>query len=426
VSHSLAELLPSVTLPHSLMSLQVSSLVLDSRDAAAGALFLAVPGTRHHGRDFVDDAIRAGAVAVVADDCEFRVETRGKVPVIGIPELHTQVGEIAARYYQKPAEKLTVIGITGTNGKTSVAFFVFNALSKLGHRCGLIGTLGIFCDGVDLPASHTTPDPVSLQKTLALFVQHGVRTLVMEVSSHAMSQYRLAGTPVSIAVFTNLSRDHLDYHQSMQNYLEAKARLFRHAGLAHAIINADDPVAGQLRMATASGVQIIDFGLDNDSAVCARDICYTSQRLEFQLCIDTWQGRLRSTLLGTFNVYNLLATAAVLKCLGIPEAQLLAAMTTLEGVPGRMQRITEAGSDITVIVDYAHTPDALTNALEAVRKHCQGQLWCVFGCGGNRDRGKRAPMAAIAAARADRVVMTSDHQRYARRGRFGRTSRCAT
>ena len=411
MSHSLAELLPSAPLPHALMSLQVSSLVLDSRDASAGALFLAVPGTRHHGKDFVDDAIRAGAVAVVTQDREFRIETRNNVPVICMPELHAEVGEIAARYYHNPGEKLTVIGITGTNGKTSVAFFVFSTLSRLGHRCGLIGTLGMFCDGVELPATHTTPDPVSLQKTLALFVRQGVRTLIIEVSSHAMSQHRLAGTPVSIAVFTNLSRDHLDYHGNMENYLEAKARLFQHAGLTCAVINADDPVAGQLRLATTPGVPVVDFGLDHDSAVYAKDIIYASQGLDFQLCMGAWKGRLRSTLLGTFNVYNLLATAAILKCLDIPEAEMLAAMVAVESVPGRMQRVTDEHSEITVIVDYAHTPDALSHALDAVRKHCHGYLWCVFGCGGNRDKGKRAPMAAIAVALADRVVITSDNPR---------------
>ncbi|HTP38010.1 MAG TPA: UDP-N-acetylmuramoyl-L-alanyl-D-glutamate--2,6-diaminopimelate ligase [Steroidobacteraceae bacterium] len=399
--------------------LTVSELALDSRDLRPGAAFLACAGVRHHGLEFLPQALAAGARVILWEPAAGVSAPRvpAEVVALAVPALRSQAGYIADRFYGAPTSSLTVAGITGTNGKTTVAWLLAQALERCGRSAAYIGTLGSGRPGQLTPATHTTPDPVRLQRELARLRDAGVQAVAMEVSSHALDQERCAGVRFHTAAFTNLSRDHLDYHGSMAAYAEAKAKLFAWPTLSARVINVDDEFGRQLANRERPGTDLYLTSRTTRPAVAspAHSVHAQAWRLDDQglgLEIRTAAERvqLHSALIGEFNLDNLLTTFAVLQAQGVPAADAARALAQCEAAPGRMQ-FDGGGALPLVIVDYAHTPDALQKALAAARAHCRGRLWSVFGCGGERDAGKRALMGQVAAANADSVILTDDNPR---------------
>ena len=387
----------------------VTGLVSDSRQVGPGVLFAALKGGRHDARQFAGQAVGQGAAAILAEDSESRVIDG--VPVIGVKGLSRKLGSIAAAFHDHPSRAFSVLAVTGTNGKTSTAQLLARASVALGYPAGVLGTLGNGMVGDIAPATHTTPDPVALQGYLARFRDAGARVVAMEASSHGLSQGRLNGVDITTAIFTNLTRDHLDYHGTMEHYRDAKAHLFRWPGLRTAILNADDPVSAHYASVLDPAVTCWDYSLDPSSAASfvAEAIELSLQGLRVRCRTPLGVCELRSSLLGRFNVSNLLAVLAGLLSLGIPLDDAVTALSRVEPVPGRMECVSGGGK--LAVVDYAHTPDALEKVLLALREHTTGRLWCVFGCGGDRDPGKRPQMGAIARRLADEVVVTSDNPR---------------
>lgn len=411
---SLGSLLAGIaTLPPSLAAHPAGDLHLDSRAVRQGDVFVALPGSRAHGADHAAAARAAGAALVLLDPegLVAPVEQEGVVPV---PGLRSLAGELARRRYGEAAAGLRLIGVTGTNGKTSCVQLLAAALSSdagLGP-CGHVGTLGIGLGDWSEPGERTTPDVFSLHRTLARLRQRGARSVAMEVSSHALDQGRVQGLRFTVAAFTNLSRDHLDYHGSMEAYGAAKERLFHWPGLEAAVIHVGDAFGRGLAERLRPEVECIRVGeagsrarLELDGLRCARD------GLVFTLREGGEQVAVRARLLGRFNALNLLVVAGCLRALGLPLARTASVLATLPPVRGRMQCIPGGPDQPLVVVDYAHTPDALEQALLAVRAHVTGKVHCVFGCGGERDAGKRPLMGAVAERLADRVVVTDDNPR---------------
>ncbi|MDJ0655322.1 MAG: UDP-N-acetylmuramoyl-L-alanyl-D-glutamate--2,6-diaminopimelate ligase [Xanthomonadales bacterium] len=395
--------------------LVVAGIGVDSSRIGQGDLFIALSGSRHHGLEFASEAVARGCAAVVWEDCPGAPgESANALPVpqCGVPFLAENLGEIASRFYRHPSRDMQVVGVTGTNGKTSYVEFFGRAQADAGRRCGTVGTLG--SGVVDRPdtwqeATHTTPDAASLQRNLARLRDEGAELIAMEVSSHALDQHRVGGVEFELAAFTNLSRDHLDYHGSMASYAGAKARLFAADTLRFAILNGDDDGCPMMEKAVAANTRIIRYGLRGGD-VRADDIEYSLDGLVFRLGFGGDQGRVVSPLIGQFNVYNLLAVGATLLALGWPLSRVVNHLSRLTPPPGRMNAMGGTGQAL-VVVDYAHTPDALGNALQAVRRHADGRVICVFGCGGDRDAGKRSQMGGIAERLADSVIVTDDNPR---------------
>jgi len=404
-------LLPELVAGSPWAGLEITGLTNDSRRVQPGDLFLASSGARFNGADFIPAAVAAGAVAVLTDAVPTPV---AELPVIAYPALAQQVAALAARFYRQPAQALELIAITGTNGKTSCCHFVAQALAAWGERPALIGTNGYGFYGRLEAASHTTPDAIRLQQLLASLRDRGATQVAMEVSSHALDQGRVRGLRFRQAIFTNLSRDHLDYHGSMAAYGAAKARLFQDYGVEQAIINRDDPFGRELLQRLPAGVHAISYGFESpvggEAALRVEQFRQTATGICAEILFGDQRCRLESALIGPFNLLNLLAAAGVLLARGHALSAVIGELARLRGVDGRMQSFQAAGRPL-VVIDYAHTPDALQKALQALRGHCAGQLWCVFGCGGDRDRGKRPQMAAVAEGAADRLLVTSDNPR---------------
>jgi UDP-N-acetylmuramoyl-L-alanyl-D-glutamate--2,6-diaminopimelate ligase len=402
------------------LGVHVAELSADSRRVHPGVTFAAFPGERADGREYIAQALQAGANAVLWEARDFAWRAEWARPNLGIANLRDWVGPIAAELQGHPSRALQVFGITGTNGKTSCSQWLAQCLSAAGTRCGVIGTLGNGMLGELQPSANTTPDPIVLQATLARLRRDGARAVSMEVSSHGLEQGRINGVRVNVALFTNLSRDHLDYHGDMDRYFAAKAKLFAAPELRAAAINLDDPygalLARQLQgrelRVYGYGWQPIDTQLARLDAVRASALEVTNEGVSFTVQVHRQQVRIRAPVLGAFNAENLLA---VLTCLLAAEFSLDDAarlVASVSPVAGRMQRVGAAGKPLAVI-DYAHTPDALEKVLDALRAGLAptGRLWVVFGCGGDRDRGKRALMGAAAARLADCIVVTSDNPR---------------
>jgi len=387
----------------------VRGLALDSRRVENGYLFLAVPGTHADGRAFIAGALARGACAVLYEDDGSAIEARDTL-AIGVPGLRARIGEIASRFHGSPSQRIRIVGVTGTNGKTTTTHLLAQALDRPGSRCGLIGTLGSGYPGALDPALHTTPDALRVHELLAGFVHDGASATCMEVSSHALDQARVAGVAFNIAVFTNLTRDHLDYHGDMDAYAAAKARLFDFPELDAAVINADDRFGQALITRVRPGVQIVEFGLERGK-VRARSVIPSTAGLTIEVTTPHGDATVRSPLLGRFNASNLLAVLAALLVIGLPLADAVRAIDHAKPVAGRMERFGGESGPL-VVVDYAHTPDALDKALAALREHTSGKLVCVFGCGGDRDRGKRPLMGAIAERLSDVVILTNDNPRH--------------
>lgn len=411
-----------------------AGLTADSRAVRPGDVFVAMPGRRHDGRQHIAAAIAAGAAAVLYESAAGRSDASGaepeisvlEVPARAVPGLASLAGWLASAWYGEPSKQLKVVAVTGTNGKTSCTHWIARGLADAGRCSAVIGTLGsgIFAPGRgdSLLDSFglTTPDAVSLQRMLAGFVTAGVEVVAMEASSIGIDQGRIDGLSIDTAIFTNFSRDHLDYHGDERAYLAAKLRLFSWPGLRTAIVNGDDPVAPSVLEAVAQGVQTIAFGqLPGEHGWRARkklsawQIAEGGDAMEVSIGGDYGRAQIDLELLGRFNVVNATAVAATWISLGMPFDEAMHRLIALRPIPGRMQRIEAPGKPL-VVVDYAHTPDALMNVLDALRPISRargGQLWCVFGAGGDRDAGKRPLMGLVAERHADRVVITSDNPR---------------
>lgn len=400
------------------VNVTVSGIQMDSRLLKKGDLFLACFGRNHDARDFIDEAIQLGVVAVLAESGGEWQGTRiiGDVAVIAIDNLVAKLSEIAARFYSHPSRKLSVIGITGTNGKTSCSQFIAQVLTATGYSCGTIGTLGYGIYGELKETELTTPDPVFTQMTLAEMVQQGIDPVVLEVSSVGLHQKRVQAVKFDTAIFTNLTRDHLDYHESMEAYGDSKKKLFTTAGLNNAIVNLDDPYALSIINAIAPGVEISTFSIKNSAAtVYAEQLSLSRQGFEARIVTPLGVGNIKGKLIGYFNISNLLAVITALisympRRKKIELDQLCELISGLNPVNGRMEIIGDH-EQITVVVDYAHTPDGLRSALQGLRDHFSENIWCVFGCGGNRDKGKRPIMGEIAENFADKLIIADDNPR---------------
>ncbi|ORU92975.1 MAG: UDP-N-acetylmuramoyl-L-alanyl-D-glutamate--2,6-diaminopimelate ligase [Cycloclasticus sp. symbiont of Poecilosclerida sp. N] len=402
--------------------LYVASLSVDARNIEPNGLFLAVSGSAAHGLIYAQQAIDAGVAAIVyetKEDVEFLVEKLKKqssVRLIELPNLSAHISEIAARFYQRPSADLAVIGITGTNGKTSVSHFIAQAMIEEKTRCGVIGTMG--WGGVDSlrETINTTPDGVSVQQQLACLHDEGFAVIAMEVSSHGLVQGRVNAVEYKGAVFTNLSHDHLDYHQTMQAYGQAKLALFEYDSLEFAVVNQDDAFSERILNVLRQGVRVIKVSRFESNAEI--DCLFISNEqlldsgLSFDVSLNGSSARVNSSLFGRFNVDNLALTIAALVAMGESFEDALKGVQKISSVAGRMQLVSNDKLAITVVVDYAHTPDALKLALSSLREHCKGKLKLVFGCGGDRDEAKRSLMGAVAAELADEVIITNDNPRH--------------
>lgn len=414
----------------------ITGVSLDSRLVEKGDLYLAVGGASTHGIHFADAAVTAGAVAVATSPEAF-VENESlisllrerDIPVLAIEGIAEHVGAIASRFYGEPDKLMTLIAVTGTDGKTSVCRFIAQALSAANQRCGYIGTIGWGMGDSLLTSQLTTPDAVSVRRMLANMHDQGAKFVALEASSHGLAERRLDGLSLDMAVFTNLGRDHLDYHGSMEAYQQAKSRLFTWPGLSAIVVNGCDAM-GQKLLSSAAGLKCYAFYADVSlaeltviekhnalSEACqpvvvaalSQEIHADDTGLEFVLRDAEQSGKVHSNLLGKFNIDNLLACYGSLRACGIAANEARHCLSKVSPVEGRMERF--GGKDQpTVVVDFSHTPQALSVAIDAVRLHCRGKLWVVFGCGGDRDSGKRAPMARAAEA-ADFIVLTDDNPR---------------
>ena len=390
----------------------IRELTLDSRKVRPGDLFLAVPGLDYDGRDFIADAIARGAAAVVYEAAGAPPMHNSDALLLPVQGLQKQLSAIAGRFYGAPSRALQVVAVTGTNGKTSVTQLLAQASDQLGRPCGLIGTLGSGFYGRLVSGYYTTPNPLAVQATLADLKHAGAKMVAMEVSSHGLAQQRIDAVDVDIAVLTNLTRDHLDYHGSMEAYGAAKARLFAWPGLQAAVLNLDDEF-GRSLAAQRKYKRLITYSIEDDSAsVYCRNVRFSTSGIQAEVITEHGEGNLRSHLLGRFNLSNLLAVIATLLGVGHSLGEILAVIAGLQGPAGRMQVLGGQEQPV-VVVDYAHTADALEQVLIALRPHvaAEGRLLCMFGCGGERDPGKRELMAAVAERLADGVVVTDDNPR---------------
>jgi UDP-N-acetylmuramoyl-L-alanyl-D-glutamate--2,6-diaminopimelate ligase len=386
----------------------VSGLCADSRQVARGDLFIAAGGTRDDGRLHVDEAVARGAVAVLSDR---RPSVPPGIAFVGVPDVPVARALVADAFYGHPSRRLDTVGVTGTNGKTTTTWMLRSMLAMDGRRTGLIGTLGAWVGARHEALANTTPDALQLQRLLAQMVDENLSTCVMEVSSHALVQRRVHGIAFGVGVFTNLTPDHLDYHGTMQDYAAAKGRLFEELPeQSTAVLNAGDPASRVYRLST--GARVLSFGLDVPADVGGRLLRLDADGTrvavsapEFGLELD-----LSTRLVGRHNVQNALAATAAALALGLPPAAIATGLESLPAVPGRLEPVL-CGQDFRVIVDYAHTPDALEKVLELLRPLTAGRLSVVFGCGGDRDRSKRPLMGRAVADKADRLYVTSDNPR---------------
>ncbi len=405
--------------------LAITGLTLDSRNVSDGMLFVALQGTQSHGLAFAEKAEQLGAVAVIWESAEKLDLPKLNIPMIEIENLGEKLGGIADRYYQMPSHDLNVIGITGTDGKTSVSHFLAQVINAQdADSCGVIGTLGIGLPAALQKATHTTPDVITVHHILRQQKNAGVKTLAMEVSSHALDQGRVSAVQFDTAVLTNLTRDHLDYHGTVEAYAAAKAKLFHWSSLKNVVVNLDDAMGLSLakELAGHHSLRVIGYGINESEfgdlpegveRVVATKASFEHSGIVADIVTPIGESVLKAPILGKFNLSNLLAVLGVLIAMGYELDDAVKQIQQVKTVAGRMERIssnTEAASPL-VVVDFAHTPGALEQALRAVREHAEKRLICVFGCGGDRDSGKRPLMAEIAERLADEVVVTDDNPR---------------
>lgn len=395
--------------------LRITGVNLDNRLIEPGDAFVAVKGMQSHGMDYAKAAVEAGAVAVIHDglaDMSAFNKLALDVPVVQIEGLGERLGELGSRFHGAPSEQMTLAGITGTNGKTSVAHFMAQSWQRVYGNAGMVGTIGYGPTSQLRSGGHTTPDALSLQHILADCLKADIEYLAMEVSSHALQQQRCQTIQFDAAVFTNLSRDHLDYHSSMEEYAAAKRRLFSDHAPAFSVLNHDDEYGRKWFNELSGSMQMLSFGLHKGAELQAEVLALDIDGMTIQVHGPWGSDKVRTSLMGEFNASNLMAAAGAMALLGMPWHNVLHQMEIMQAVPGRMMRLGGEHGQPVVIVDYAHTPDALEHALTAVRAHLKGRLVCVFGCGGNRDQGKRPQMGRAAELLADDIFVTSDNPRF--------------
>lgn len=420
---SLVELLTGIEVIGEVPAIGISGMALDSRSLKQGDLFIACAGYQSHGLEYIDDAIANGAEVVLAEVCSnwlpekiTTLSEEKNIVIVPVGALTEAVSLIAGRFYGNPSQEFPMIGITGTNGKTSSSLFIAQAFAG-SKKVAVMGTIGNGFPGELVPSTHTTMDPVSVQETLADLHRRQADMVVMEVSSHALHQGRVADVQFDIAVLTNFSRDHLDYHGTMADYAEAKSLLFRMNNLKSAVINADDELGQRLieEMQT-SPARVLAYSTSEidvdrvDAWIRADNIRMLPDGVRFDVLSSGGRAAVSLKLIGRFNVQNAMVALGVMLECGVDFQQAIADLQKLETVPGRMELITKAQGP-SVIVDFAHTPDALEQVLSSLKAHVDGRLYCVFGCGGDRDKGKRPQMAKVAESFADVIVLTSDNPR---------------
>lgn len=388
-------------------NLEISAVVTNSQAVTPGSLFIALKGSRYDGHDFIADAVARGARAVMVEE---PVTAPAGLSVVLVENTQSAQAVVGKNFFGDPASKLKLIGITGTKGKTTTAFMTYSILQAAGYKVGLIGTNYNLVNGEKVPTQNTTPAAVELQRLFAEMVEGETEYVVMEVSSHAIALERIAGLTFFRGVFTNITRDHLDFHQTFDEYLRVKTSFITSLppSTAKAIINWDDPYGPQIAAATRA--ETIGYGLKKDAPVRAANIKTTMKKTEFDLIGPDGCLPLHLNLIGRFNVYNALAASAVGFSLGLKAETIRSGLAQLDGVPGRFELVPTTG-DYTVVIDYAHTPDSLENLLTTARALVESRLITVFGCGGNRDQGKRPLMGGIAAELSDYTIITNDNPR---------------
>jgi UDP-N-acetylmuramoyl-L-alanyl-D-glutamate--2,6-diaminopimelate ligase len=412
LSPTLAELLHGLA---DAPAIPVSGIASDSRQAGRGDLFLACAGENHHGLDYVDDVIRAGAAAIAWDSTTATAPADTDILMISVDDLSKRLGEIANRFYGYPSKAMHVFGVTGTNGKTTVAWLIAQCLQRLGRVCGYVGTLGSGVGEIEAGDGMTTPAAVELHERFAELRDQGAECAAIEVSSHALAQNRVDGVFFDSVLFTNLSRDHLDYHGDMKSYAESKALLFQACNPRHRIVSIDSEFGVEL--ANRYGPEAVVVSTDVDRVpdakpyVFVRSVDANESGSKIGVC-SSWGDRdVLLPLPGAFNVENAVIVLALLLTQSVSMSDACRCLSEVSAPPGRMQRVESDGNLPAVYVDYAHTPAAIEAALLALRAHCRGKLWCVFGCGGDRDAGKRPLMGHAAEQLADRIVITNDNPR---------------
>ena len=390
---------------------KAADITADSRKVQTGSVFLAYPGEYADGRQYIQHAINQGAAAVLWERDGYQWNPQWQLPNVAVDSLRSEAGMIANDFYGQPSQRLWMIGVTGTNGKTSCSHWLAQALSALGRKTAIVGTLGNGFPGALSAAINTTPDPILLHGMLADYLKQGAAAAAMEVSSHGMDQGRVNGVHFDIAVLTNLSRDHLDYHGDMAAYAAAKKQLFYWDGLSCSVLNSDDELGSEIAQdLLGQGKRVLTYGLESGE-VRGSQLRFSEQGLAMQVDAPFGQAQLQAGLLGRFNAYNLLAVLATLLASDVSLQQAVNVLTQVQPVAGRMQQLG-GGNQPLVVIDYAHTPDALEKVLIALREQTKGRLLCVFGCGGNRDQGKRPLMGEVACRLADEVIVTSDNPRH--------------
>lgn len=413
---SLSNLLENLTeISPKFSTIQINHITNDSRTVTKNTLFLAFPGERVDGRDYIVKAIEMGAAAVCYESLSPHpspLPLAGEEALIPIENLKQKQAIIAARFYDFPGKKLKVIGVTGTNGKSSVTHYIAQALSLTANTCAVIGTLGYGFLPNLIKTVNTTPDALELQEILFELKNQGAKIIAMEISSHGLVENRVENMLFDTAVFTNLTQDHLDFHGTMENYQAAKELIFQLPGLKNAVINIDDPAGKYYAAQYKHKLSVITFSThqNKDADILVEKLAVTHHGFDINISTPWGSGAFHLPLLGKFNIQNSLAVLGVLGILAIPFEIILKHLSQLHNVAGRMQ-LYEINNAPRVIVDFAHTPDALENILKTLRTHCDGKLWCIFGCGGDRDRTKRPKMGKIAAAFCDQIVITNDNPR---------------
>jgi UDP-N-acetylmuramoyl-L-alanyl-D-glutamate--2,6-diaminopimelate ligase len=394
-----------------LMGFKPRAITADSREVMPGTLFLAYPGEYADGRSYIADAINKGASAVFWDPEGFVWDKNWQIDNVPVINLKQEAGLIAAEFHAEPSSQLWVIGVTGTNGKTSVTQWLGQCFDTLNRQSAIIGTLGNGLLNQLAPTSNTTPDALLLQRLLAGYLEQKVGVVAMEVSSHGLSQGRVNGVQFDVAILTNLTRDHLDYHGTFENYASAKEKLFKWDGLKHVVLNSDDDFGVRIKQKlSAATLNVLTYGIDSGD-VRASDIRFENAAMQFRVTTPYGKADVEVDLVGRFNVYNVLAVLSALLVSDVSLLDAIDAIRQLKVLKGRMQQFG-GGHLPLVIVDYAHTPDSLKNVLVTLREQAKQQLVCVFGCGGNRDAGKREMMGKVASEFADSVIITTDNPRH--------------
>ncbi len=387
--------------------IEITGLAYDSRNVGAGDLFVCIKGFLANGHDYIRQSLVRGAAAVVVE--EGYVPSQQVPSMVVVPNTRLALAHLSVTFYGHPSSQLKLIGITGTNGKTTTSYLATSILRAAGYKVGLVGTINYAIGQKMLPASRTTPESLDLQRLLREMVDAGMEYAVVEVSSHSLELERVAGCKFAGAVFTNISRDHLDFHHDFEHYVAAKQKLFRHLDEdAYAVINLDDARAKQMAIATCA--QVLEYAVKQKTQLSVRDYKSSLEGISATLNIPQGSLAIHSSLVGEYNIYNILAAVGISLCLGIDQTAICRGIAELGQVPGRFESV-DCGQGFGVIVDYAHTDDALLNLLTTASKLCAGRLITVFGCGGERDVGKRSKMGKVAGALSDYSIITSDNPR---------------